>query len=56
MAGKPMNTITMIENEDGNGEEKCVLEAREGARAFEQAAEVITERIYPLTATSEIIT
>jgi hypothetical protein len=50
------NEITKIENEAGNGEETCALESKEGTKSFESAAETITDNIYPLTATSEIIT
>jgi hypothetical protein len=53
---KTANTITRIENEAGNGEETCALESHEGTGAYAQSAEALVDDIYPLNATSEIIT
>jgi hypothetical protein len=52
---KTANVITTIENEAGTGTEKCALESHEGTGAYKSSAEEITDNIYPLVATSEII-
>jgi hypothetical protein len=49
------NEITVIENEAGTGTERCALESHEGTGAYASSAETITDDIYPLTATSEIV-
>jgi hypothetical protein len=56
VASTTRNEITKIENEAGNGEETCAFESREGTKSFESAALTMTDNIYALTATSEIIT
>jgi hypothetical protein len=49
------NEPSVIENEAGTGTERCALEEHEGTGAYAQAAWIMTDDIYPLTATSEII-
>jgi hypothetical protein len=56
VSGTTRNEITRIENEAGNGEETCALELHEGTGAYAQAALTMTDNIYPLSTTSEIIT
>jgi hypothetical protein len=52
---KTANAITVIENEAGTGTERCALESHEGTGAYAAFALEMTDNIYPLTATSEII-
>ena len=56
VGGTTRNEVTRIENEAGNGEETCALELHEGTGAYAASALEMTDNIYPLSETAEIIT